>query len=405
MLWELSAQDAVEQIRSGLISSEELTSACLDRIAETEEAIGAWSVLDGEAALKQAMASDDVRRRGRPVGSLHGVPIAIGRSFDVDSVPAATVINKLKEAGAVIIGSTTDATKSDAAGCDGARNPHNAAHAAGMATAAAVAAGHVACSVDLQSDQTIVQSASFCGIYGFKPTSGIISRQGGNYRSQTLDQIGLFGRSLADVALLCDALSGFDPADPQSYTRPKPEMLEGAQAEAPVNPCFASFEQLVGESLTEMMQAGMAELVEALDGQVEMLTTPRSFADVTASSSTVHAYERGATRDSDGYHHAVAMAAGAREYFETFFTDYDAIISPPACGDAPTYGRKPTDPGWSTVWSFAGLPCLSLPMLRSARGLPAGIQLSGSREEDNRLLRTASWLERWLAAEDGTDGG
>ncbi|MGI9410785.1 MAG: amidase [Hyphomicrobiaceae bacterium] len=405
MLWELSAKDAVEQIRSGLISSEDLTSACLDRIAETEEAIGAWSVLDREAALNQAMASDDVRRRGRPAGSLHGVPIAISGSFDLDSVPAATVINKLKEAGAVIIGSTTGATRRDAAGCDGTRNPHNAAHVAGMATAAAVAAGHVPCSVDLQSDDSIVQSASFCGIYGFKPTSGVISRKGSSYRSQTLDQIGLFGRTLSDVALLCDALSGFDPSDQQSYTNPKPRMLEGAQAEAPVDPCFASFEQHVGESLSEVMQYGMAELIEALDRQVEMLPTPRSFAEVIAASSTVHAYERDATKDSDGYHHAVAMAAGAREHFDTFFADFDAIISPPACGEAPTRGEKPTDPGWATIWSFAGLPCLSLPLLRGAAGLPAGIQLSNSREEDDRLLRTASWLERRLAVDEGTDFG
>ena len=315
MLWELSAKDAVEQIRNGLISSEELTCACLDRIAETNEAICAWSVLDREAALKQAMALDDVRRRGRPVGSLHGVPIAISGSFDVDKVRPATVINKLKEAGAVIIGTTSGVRKRDAAACDGTRNPHNAAHAAGMATAAAVAAGHVPCSVDLQSDNSIVQSASFCGVYGFKPTSGIISRQGSNYRSRTLDQIGLFGRSLSDVAMLCDALSGFDPADPQSYTSPKPAMLEGAQAEAPVDPCFASFEHHVGDSLTEMMQGGMAELVEALGGQVEMLATPRSFAEVIVSSSTVHAYERDATREGDGYHHAVAMVAARAGVF------------------------------------------------------------------------------------------
>ena len=303
----------------------------------------------------------------------------------------------------MIIGATVGATEPDAAGSGEVRNPHDAAHSAGMATAAAVAAGQVPCSIDLQSDGMIVEAASFCGVFGFKPTSGIIARTGSRYRSQTLDQIGLFARSLSDVALLADALAGFDPTDPQSYAAPKPAMRAGVAAEAPVAPCFAAFDEAIAEDLREEMQTGLAELADALGDQAEMLPTPKSFTEVLAASATVRSYECSARKISDAYRHAIAMAAGARDYFETFFADYDAVISAPACGAAPMCGDNPADPGWSTVWSFAGLPCLSLPILRSAAGLPAGIQLTGGREEDDRLLRTASWLERHLAMEDDTN--
>jgi Asp-tRNA(Asn)/Glu-tRNA(Gln) amidotransferase A subunit family amidase len=89
-----------------------------------------------------------------------------------------------------------------------------------------------------------------------------------------------------------------------------------------------------------------------------------------------------------------------QDYFDAFFKDFDAIIAPSAFGEAPEFGKAAGRSGFSTMWALAGLPCLSLPMLQGASGLPAGVQLIGSAELDDRLLRTASWLETHLAAID-----
>ena len=90
------------------------------------------------------------------------------------------------------------------------------------------------------------------------------------------------------------------------------------------------------------------------------------------------------------------MVAGTEDFFATFFNDYDAVIAPSSLGVAPKIDGGTGDPICSTIWTFAGLPCLSMPWLTGEAGLPAGVQLVGSAEEDDRLFRTAAWLEREL---------
>ena len=97
------------------------------------------------------------------------------------------------------------------------------------------------------------------------------------------------------------------------------------------------------------------------------------------------------------YREALKMVSAADDYFTEFFCDYDAIITPSALGEAPLLDEGSGDPICSTIWTLAGLPCLSLPMLSGENGLPMGVQLIGSKEQDDRLLRTASWLEKHLA--------
>ncbi|MGI9411969.1 MAG: amidase family protein, partial [Hyphomicrobiaceae bacterium] len=159
MLWQLSAIEACEQICGGLVTSDELTAVCLERISKTDSAIGAWSELEHDCAIQQATAMDELRRRGRPVGPLHGVPVAISDDFnfpkqtlapDDGGGPAVdlnvAVVEKLYEAGGVTLGKTVGSGL-QFVGRDGVRNPHNAGHIAGGGAAAAVAAGHVPLSV------------------------------------------------------------------------------------------------------------------------------------------------------------------------------------------------------------------------------------------------------------------
>ena len=447
MLWQMSALDAAAKITGGEITSVDLVGALIERINETDSAIGAWASFDAKLALEQAGKMDELRASGFPTGPLHGVPVGVKDIYDTAAMATAwgtechaarqaeadaAVVDRLHEAGAIILGKTVT-TALAFASAGPTRNPYNDAHTAGgssAGSAAGVAAGHVPLAIGSQTNGSTIRPASFCGVYGFKPSRGMISRRGCLQTSQTLDQVGVMARSLEEVALLADVLVGFDPADRSTYARPKPKMLEGCRASVPIEPNFAWFDQSYHDQLSDVMRQGLEEVLSELGDRVDRLPAPKSFAQVIKHHQTVHEYEFHLNLENDPstsqehihetlapvlerarqiskaeYNEALAYVAGAEEYFATFFNDYDAVIAPSALGEAPLLAEGAGNPICSTIWTFAGLPCLSLPLLRGETGLPAGVQLIGSREQDDRLLRTATWLETHLAltAGDSTD--
>ncbi len=439
MLSKLSARKAAKKIRNGDVTSRELVTDCLGRIKQTDDKIGAWAFLDTELALAQADAADVVHQKGAPSGPLHGVPIGVKDIYDTKNMPTAwgtkvhasrqpeidsAVVDKLHEAGAIVLGKTVT-TELAFAMAGSTRNPYNDKHTTGgssAGSAASVATDHVPLAIGSQTNGSVIRPASFCGVYGFKPTRGIISRRGCLQTSQTLDQVGVMGRSLKDIALLADVLAGHDPADPATYARAKPNMLKGAQAKVPVEPIIAWFDLPNQDKLSPAMQEGMEEILTLLGGRVERVKAPNSFADVIRDHQIIHEYEflenlgddpatspehihetlapkkKNAQDISEqAYREALKMVNAADQYFAEFFNDYDAIITPSSLGEAPLLEEGSGDPICSTIWTLAGLPCVSLPMLAGENGLPMGVQLIGSKEQDDRLLRTASWLEKRLA--------
>ncbi|MCP4934131.1 MAG: amidase [bacterium] len=439
MLSQLSARKAAKKICNGNITSRELVTDCLERIKQTDDKIGAWAFLDSELALTLADAADVMHQKGAPCGPLHGVPVGVKDIYDTSNMPTAwgtkchsdrrpntdsAVVDKLHEAGAIVLGKTVT-TELAFAMRGPTRNPYNDKHTTGgssAGSAASVATDHVPLAIGSQTNGSVIRPASFCGTYGFKPTRGIISRRGCLQTSQTLDQVGVMGRSLKDIALLVDVLAGHDPVDPATYARAKPNMLKGARAKVPVEPIFAWFDLPYQNKLTPAMQEGMEEILSLLGDRVERISAPNSFTDVIREHQIIHEYEflenlgndpttspehihetlapkrKSAERISEKtYREALKMVSAANNYFTEFFCDYDAIITPSALGEAPLLEEGSGDPICSTIWTLAGLPCLSLPMLSSENYLPMGVQLVGFTEQDDRLLRTASWLEKQLA--------
>jgi len=445
MLWQLTALEALAEIRSGRVTSRALVEACLSRIKETDGDIGAWVHWDAETSLAQADAMDDLRRSGRPIGALHGVPVGLKDLFETRDMPTrwglkqrvaperrddAAVVARLREAGAVILGKTV--TTALAFSMDTpTRNPHDASRTRGgssSGSAAAVAAGHVPLAVGTQTEGSTIRPASYCGVYGYKPTRGLISRRGCLTTSRSLDQVGVFSRTMEDAAALTDALTGFDPGDSATHVRPKPHILEGCRAEPPVPPTFAWFEMPYHDLVSPDVRTAFEEFLSMLGDRVERLKAPASFEDAVRYHRTIEEYEfalnfrgnaemdeaevdrslrstleRGAAISENDYRKALAMLSGAQDYFDAFFKDYDAIVTPAALSEAPPADRGTGDPICSTVWTFAGLPCLSLPWLSGENGLPVGVQLVGSREEDDRLLRSAAWLEGSLTEADARE--
>ena len=433
-----TASRLVPRLKAGEFTAEELVEDCLARIEASEAVVGAWAHIDNAQALDQARALDGLRERGRPLGPLHGIPVGIKDIYNTAGLPTeygsplhagrqpaqdATAIAKLREAGAVIMGKTVTAEFAFRAPGK-TTNPHNPAHTPGgssSGSAAAVAAGQVPLALGSQTTGSVIRPASFCGVFGAKPSRGMISRQGVLQTSQSLDQLGVFARSLEDVALLVDAISGHDAADPASHTRPKPELGAGCREPVPAEPSFLWFELPFADRLAADAREGLAELLEVLGERVEKFELPDDLAasveqhrllrlyelrqnlagEVEASPDLVspqilEALDEARAYSDTQYGEALAAVAAAEAYFDEMFNDYDAILTPAAPGEAPAGLESTGDPVFSTIWTFAGLPCLSLPLLSGAQGLPIGVQLVGGLEDDARLCRTAQWLLRHL---------
>src|SRR5881296_2959872 len=282
----LAAGEAARMIREGVITSVELVEACLARVREVDADIQAWAFLDPEHALAQARAADEFRLSGQPTGPLHGVPVGIKDIIDTADMPTengsvlhagrtpsrdASVVSLLRAAGAVVMGKTV--TTEFATRTPGkTRNPHNSGHTPGgssSGSAAAVAAEMVPLALGSQTNGSTIRPAAFCGVVGFKPTYGLISRHGILTLSRTLDHVGLFARTVEDIALLAEQLVGYDERDPDTRPRARIPFVEVAAAEPPLPPMFAFVKTPHWERADDETKEGFAELVEQLGDRVE----------------------------------------------------------------------------------------------------------------------------------------
>src|SRR5262245_42236479 len=282
----VSAVEAARLIREGIVSAEQLMEACLARVREVDENVQAWAFLDPDHAMAQARGADEYRLSGRPIGPLHGVPVGIKDIIDTADMPTengsllhaartpsrdATVVARLRAAGAVIMGKTV--TTEFATRAPGkTRNPHNPAHTPGgssSGSAAAVAAGMVPLALGSQTTGSTIRPASYCGLYALKPTHGLISRRGMLTLSRTLDHVGLFARSVEDLALLAGELAGHDEGDPDTRPRARIPFVEIAAEEPPLPPMFAFLRTPLWDRTDPDSQAAFAELVAELGDRVE----------------------------------------------------------------------------------------------------------------------------------------
>jgi Asp-tRNA(Asn)/Glu-tRNA(Gln) amidotransferase A subunit family amidase len=307
------------------------------------------------------------------------------------------------------------------------RNPHNLAHTPGgssSGSAAAVAAGMVPLALGTQTNGSVIRPAAFCGALGFKPTHGLISRHGILKLSFTLDHVGLFARTIDDIALLSEQLVGYDERDPDTRPRARIPFVEITAEEPPLPPMFAFVKTPHWERADDEMKEAFAELIEHLGDRVEEVELfpsaakawdwHRTIMDAEMAANLDREWERGRDRLSDqlrtllergrevrafDYQRAIAQIQPIHYSFVKLFEQrYDAILTPAAPGAAPKGLASTGDPSFCTLWTLCGMPAISLPLLESTNGLPLGVQLVGPRNGDARLLRTARWLAAKVAA-------
>jgi Asp-tRNA(Asn)/Glu-tRNA(Gln) amidotransferase A subunit family amidase len=434
----LTAIEAVARIAAGDVSAEDYVGACLARIAASDDKVRAFVHLDPQDALRQARARDEERRNGKALGPLHGVPVAIKDIFDTANYPTecgsalfkgrqpardCTAVARLREAGAVIIGKTVT-TECAYFHPGPTRNPHDLERTPGgssSGSAAAVAAGMVPLAVGSQTNGSVIRPASFCGVYGIKPTHGTISRHGALILSKALDHVGVFARTLPDAALILAALAGYDENDSDTRPLAAPKYLETLQEVPPQPPRLAFVRTPMWDKADAETREAFEALAKRLEDCVAAVDLPDAYAaawddqrvimytdmahnfgalvvrggeassqqlrDLVAEGSRTNALRYLAARDN-----APVYTAGLNEIFKRF----DAILTPSTPGIAPR-GMATGNPVFNTLWSLTGLPAVTLPLLSGEGGMPIGVQLVGAAGDDARLLRTANWLVGRLA--------
>ena len=422
---ELTACAALEELRAGRLTAEALMRACLERIAEREALVQAFAHLDPELALAEARRRDATGARGL----LHGLPLGVKDIIDTGDLPTAygsrvypgnrpaqdaACVALARAAGAVVLGKTVTAEFAFRAPGP-TTNPHDPAHTPGgssSGSAAAVADFMLPVAFGTQTGGSIIRPASFCGVVGYKPSLGTINRAGVKPLADSFDTVGLFARSVADVALVTAVLAGDEPA------RHRVEPARPAR----IGLCRTPSWPKAGPAARNVLEASADRLTRA-GVRVEELELPAAFADLNRHHSIVLrfeafralAYERavhaerlapdtlqeleaGSRIPRRDYLAAKTWIAECRRSVAQVFEAADLLLAPSAPGEAPRGLESTGDASFNRLWTGLLVPCLNLPASAGPNGLPVGVQTVGARNDDARLLAWSAWIEAALAA-------
>lgn len=439
-LYRLGLREAVAGVRDRRFSSEAYTRAVLDRIAALEPTVQAFAWLDPDAALAHARSCDAAAPRDDGSDCLRGVPLALKDVIDTAGVPtecgtpvyrgrvpraSAAIVRKLEAAGGFLLGKTVTAELAFySPGVT--RNPWNPAHTPGgssSGSAAAVAAGFVPAALGTQTNGSVIRPAAFCGVVGFKPSSGMISRAGVLLFSPTLDHVGVFARDVDDAARLTCCLAGFDEGDAAGVNAPHvlctpaqtlPELASPPRLAVVRTPVWFEAQPHQRDNLLDM-----ASRFAAADAVVDEVALPPIFADAhqlhhvimfgEGARSLRRLQERHRAWLSDRLNalideglgisdaqieDAMAQRLQLNREMRGILGSYDAVITPPATGEAPATLTHTGDPIFCTIWTLTGLPAVTLPSGFGPNGLPLGVQIVGPYMRDDRLMSVAKWCER-----------
>ena len=436
-LIEMSAAQAAEAIQVGRLTSQELVQAYIDQINAYDDKVEAWAHFDAEYALTQAKDADLLRKSGQTTGPLHGIPIGVKDIFDTKDMPTedGTEIHKgrtpaydaksvelLRMAGAIIMGKTVT-TEMAVYTAGKTKNPHDPNRTPGgssSGSAAAVAANMVPLAIGTQTNGSIIRPASYCGVVGYKPSHGLISRYRVLQQSLKFDNVGVFARDVTDAALIAQQMMVFDKQDPAMKARMPPRLLETIE-QGPLVPPRLVFVKTPAwdEHADNDVKEGFSELVDVLGNSVETLDLTHLLQDVVEwhriimetdiaksfqreykqgkevmSPSLREMIERGQKNLAIDYNDAVDHIGALNIAMDEIMSEYDAILTPATTGEAPLGLDSTGSPIFCTPWAFCGMPAITLPLMQGSNGMPLGVQLVSSKGDDARLLRTADWLSK-----------
>ena len=432
----LSATELVGKLRNGDISSVDLCKTYIKRIDKYEKDVKAWAFFDKKVLLEKAEEADDYRKSGKPIGLLHGLPVAVkdivgtldmptecGTVFrkKMSSSQDAEVVNLLKTAGAIIMGKTETAELAYIHPAK-TRNPHDYTRTPGgssSGSAAAIAAHMTHLSIGSQTGGSIIRPASYCGVVGYKPSYGLISRSGVLKTSEKLDTIGVFGKTVEDVALLAKTLIKKDLYDPATIHFAADDMLEVCKKGPIFEPKFIFYKTDKWKNIDKESQKAFEFLIKNFKKNIEVFDTPSYFKDIPRYHQIIHetdlannfqvyykkdknklskemrdAIGRGMKYSAKEYTDAIDFMKQSYESYKEVFEDYHGVITPSSSGVADKGLTSTGSADFQKIWTYLGLPTISLPLLTGENNLPLGVQLVGNKLDDLRFLGTANWLEK-----------
>jgi aspartyl-tRNA(Asn)/glutamyl-tRNA(Gln) amidotransferase subunit A len=428
---------AAESIREGRLSPVALLEQCLGRIDKYEERVRAWVLVDREGAREQARHAEAEVKAGRWRGPLHGIPLAIKDIIDVFDFPTAagsrlwkdsiarqdaTVVRRLRSAGAVIMGKTVT-TQYASFDPPPTRNPWKTSRTPGgssSGSAAAVACGMCLGALATQTGGSITRPASYCGVASIKPSFGRVSTHGVLPLAPSMDHIGAMAGCVRDLPIILRAIAGHDPFDPNCSPMPWFEVPAAGDRQPPhLNRVSGLFSRQADAAVTAMMDNAAA----ALTGRGATITNgtlPGSFEEVLLRHRTVMAVEAAAyheqrlRRHPEDYGPCITqllkegLACPAPEYARTKehqkrlageinpTAQAEALLTPATTCPAPDAATT-GDPAFNSPWSYTGLPTVSFVAGWTDDGLPLSLQLVGQRWSEANLLAAAEWCEQALA--------
>ena len=431
----LSAYELSLKLKSGEISSIDLCKSYIDRIKKFEKDVKAWQFFDEKLLLEKAEEADDYRKSGKPLGPLHGMPIAIKDIIGTYDMPTecgtvfrkkksssqdSEIVNLLKNAGAIVMGKTVT--------CELAyihpsktRNPHDYSRTPGGSSSgsAAVVASYMShLSIGSQTGGSVIRPASYCGVVGYKPSYGLISRSGVLKVSDKLDTIGVFGRSVKDVALLAKSLIRKDLYDASTIYFSSDRMLDVCEEKLEFDPKFIFYKTKNWKNINKKSQEAFDFLIKSFKKNIEIYDEPSYFKEIPKYHQIIHevdmannfqvyydkdksklskemndAISRGLKYSAKDYSDAIDFMKQSYESYKEVFEDYYGILTPSSNGVAEKGLGSTGSADFQKIWTYLGLPAISLPLLTGENDLPLGLQLVGNKFDDLRFLGTAKWIE------------
>ena len=434
-IFSQSVENLALKIKNSELTSVELCEKYIERIDEFEKEVKAWAFFDKKILLEKAKEADDYRRSGKPIGFLHGIPVAVKDIIGTVEMPTecgtsirkgksysqnAEIIDLLISEGAIVMGKTATSELAFL-GPSKTTNPHDYSRTPGgssSGSAASVASYMAPLSIGSQTGGSVIRPASYCGVVGYKPTYGLISRNGVLRTSQTLDHIGMFGRNVEDVALLAKALIKKDNQDLASIHYSSENILAETKKGPLFEPKFIFYKTNHWKMIEKKSRDAFEYFIKSFKN-IEVFDTPSYFKDIHKYHQVIHetdlannfsiyykkfksklskymqdAISRGNKYSAKEYAEAIDFRKQSYESYKEVFEDYHGVLMPSSPGVAPKGLKSTGTAEFNKVWSYLGTPCISLPLLEGENKLPLGVQLIGDKYDDHRFLGVARWLEK-----------
>jgi Asp-tRNA(Asn)/Glu-tRNA(Gln) amidotransferase A subunit family amidase len=416
-LFRLTAAALSTKLRDSEISAEQLARACLASIAAREADVRAWSYVDPDAVIRQARELDKLPSRG----PLHGIPIGVKDIYNTADMPTqhnspiytghrpnadASTVGTLRAAGALILGKTDTMEFASTGRLAATRNPHNLERTPGgssSGSAAAVADFHVPLALGTQTGGSLIRPASYCGVYAMKPTWNAVSAEGVKLISTTLDTVGWYGRSVADLALLADTFALQDDEPGAFKNAAGARILIDATAykadAASLDALAQAAERLEAVGVITVHR-DMAEIFTPLDGIWEIVSRSEgrtAFLDLARlHPHLLHQEFMRRANNIGGFTRselvrAYDTAAKYRVQFDRIAGDFDAVLTLSAPGEAPE-GRVQGDNSLNRDLTLLHVPCINIPAGLGPNRMPIGLTLTGPRYHDRHLLTVAAGI-------------